>query len=214
MTGKKTLYLSILIIFSLLVFKWYFTIIKVNSTSMEKSLPHKTIALILKGNTKNFKNTIVVYEMNNQKFVKRIKGMPGDTIKINKLGIELHNEISLDKLGALSVSDKNENNFSGFNDRFLENYLVPFMGMSISLNSQNLSKYKHLIEIIEGCELTETASKYYLCGTELSKYIFPENTYYLMGDNRSHSKDSRYFGAIPKSKIIGKHLMTIYTPDN
>jgi signal peptidase I len=177
---------------------------------MEKTLINNTTALILKRNIKPFNDKIVVYEINNQNFLKRVKGKPGDTIRINKLGIEAHNEILQNMI--ISTPNRNIETFSEFNNRFLDNYVVPFKGLTIPLNKQTLSIYKHLIEIIEGCEFEEIENKYYLCNSKISKYTFPENTYYLMGDNRSNSRDSRYFGAIPASKIKGEYLFTLFTP--
>ncbi len=84
-------------------------------------------------------------------FVKRIVGLPGDTIIINKKGEVFNNNIKL--------------------------------------------KFKN---VVSGNE------------SVLIKYVVPENSFYLIGDNRDNSIDSRIYGSVNKNQIIGKVVYKIY----
>ncbi len=102
-------------------------------------------------------DALQVWNMNNDKlsmdtaFVKRIVGLPGDSIIINKNGEIFNNDI---KLNFENIISSNE--------------------------------------------------------TELINYIVPENSYFLLGDNRNNSIDSRIYGSVNKNQIIGKVIYKIY----
>ena len=82
---------------------------------------------------------------------------------------------------------------------------VPKMGETIKLNKENLPLY---IDVI----IKETNKS--LSAIELLKnYTFKNDYYFLMSDNRHNALDSRYFGFIPKTDIIGVYSSTIYSPN-
>jgi len=92
--------------------------------------------------------------------------------------------------------------------------IVPKKGMSISLTSQNYSIYKKVIREYEGLNIEEKHGSYFLNSHLINKYIFKHNYYFLMGDNRKKSFDSRFEGFIPEEKIIGKSQFILFSQNN
>lgn len=83
--------------------------------------------------------------------------------------------------------------------------VIPKEGMTITIDSTTLTLYGKMIERydynkdvkIEGDKLT-------IEGKEVTEYTFKQNYYFMMGDNRHNSLDSRYWGFVPEDHIVGK----------
>ena len=82
---------------------------------------------------------------------------------------------------------------------------VPKKGMAIPLTALNVAVYGEVIKNYEGNDNVEIKSgKITQNGKELSNYTFRQDYYFMMGDNRHNSADSRYWGFVPKDHIVGK----------
>ncbi|KQS26930.1 signal peptidase I [Dyadobacter sp. Leaf189] len=83
--------------------------------------------------------------------------------------------------------------------------LVPKKGATITLNAGNVALYADVIKSDEGnAGITIENGKILQNGKALERYTFRQDYYFMMGDNRHNSADSRYWGFVPKDHIVGK----------
>ncbi|MFK7756579.1 MAG: signal peptidase I [Flavobacteriales bacterium] len=91
---------------------------------------------------------------------------------------------------------------------------IPFEGEVVNLTLQNLPEYKRVIEAYEGNTLSVNGGKIFINGEETTTYTIKQNYYWLMGDNRHNSADSRYWGYVPEDHVVGKAVFTWMSKKN
>ncbi len=83
---------------------------------------------------------------------------------------------------------------------------IPEAGKTVALNKENLPLYKKVIGEYEGNDLKVNGDEIRINGQIATSYTFKQDYYWMMGDNRHNSLDSRYWGFVPADHIVGKPI--------
>ena len=164
-----------------------------------------------------------------ENYIKRGVGMPGDTLEIRHGQLYVNGKMS-DNPEKLQYKYKVITNGTSINriklrdlgmdadpdivpfdpehypwnvDNFGPLY-IPKKGDVVELNLKTLPLYSRIIEGYEGNELKVVDSLIYVNGKVVDRYEFKMDYYWMMGDNRHCSSDSRYWGFVPEDHIVGK----------
>ncbi|RED94938.1 signal peptidase I [Marinoscillum furvescens] len=90
---------------------------------------------------------------------------------------------------------------------------VPYSGMKLKLNDKLFYTYKGVIRKFEGVDLQYMDNRFFVNGQEIFEYEFKEDYYFMMGDNREDSNDSRYSQFVPERNILGRADRILFSND-
>lgn len=102
----------------------------------------------------------------------------------------------------------------------MKGFYIPKKGTTTPINPETLPFYKRLIEVYEGDEmgidntLTQNGTQVLLNGQAITEYTFKQDYYWMMGDNRHNSEDSRFWGYVPGNHIVGKPVLIFMSWDS
>ncbi len=166
---------------------------------------------------KNFKkNDILIFSKFNDTFIKRCVALPGDTVQLINGDVYINNKLiafSGSVINSPQPSSPDDFNIFIFNyykqkwtERNFGPYIVPKKNLEITLDDKLLKVFKEIIiEESKNINLQKLMGK---------RYQFKNSYYFMLGDNRLRSKDSRMFGPISEHAIIGKARYLLYSKNN
>lgn len=92
--------------------------------------------------------------------------------------------------------------------------LTPTAGLTVELTDETWKLYERTITVYEEQDVQRVADGTFVReGQPITSYTFQQNYYFLMGDNRDNSEDSRFFGFVPENHIVGKAVSLFYSLD-
>jgi signal peptidase I len=154
-------------------------------------------------------------------YVKRVIGLPGDTVEIINNVVYVNGRTFLEDNRHLSKKKReaitDNKIFSTKNHWNGKNYgpvIVPWKGLSVEVNYRNINiigplidrEYEKKVVSVEGSVIN-------IEGKPVRTYKFMQDHYFVMGDNRKISMDSRHWGFIPENLIIGKAELIYWSID-
>jgi signal peptidase I len=185
------------------------------SISMNKTLYEGDKVLLFK--TKAISNgDIVIFNHGEETFVKRCLGMPGQTVSVANDSVSINGKLLGNTYAAFDTTGFSNQRKSdplilinlgmNWSTRNFGPYLVPKRGLRLLLNEEYSGLYRDIIAAETHDSPDNIARKW-----NGKIYSFQSDYYFMVGDNRARSQDSRTYGAVPQNDLIGKAECLLYS---
>ncbi|MCE1190218.1 MAG: signal peptidase I [Ignavibacteria bacterium] len=156
-------------------------------------------------------------------YIKRVIGLPGETVRIQNKQVFINEEPLNDTsfLKFKNIHRRNDEYNSQifprgmeWNEDYYGPLCIPYKGMTVPIDFENFLKYRLLINREQGKEaIVWSDEKAWLNGVVVQNYTFGQNYYFVMGDNRDDSYDSRFWGLVPQQNISGRAVLVYLSVD-
>jgi len=154
-------------------------------------------------------------------YIKRCIGMPGDTVLIRNGMVFVNGARVLSPVHSRSdwrpshsIDDGGHRIFppgSGFTETEYGPIIVPFKGMEVAVDGTTLSRWRDLIMREGHSVAANDEGRVMIDGEFVERYRVEQDHYFVLGDNRSNSHDSRHWGFVPEENIVGEALFVYWS---
>ncbi len=159
----------------------------VNKLAYDLKIPYTTVHLAQWGNPERGDIVVFYSPQNGQRLVKRVVGLPGDTLAMDRNALTINGE-------RLTYAWLESQALAYLDDKLVKNHLFA---------SEDLSGRKHPVMLTP-----KQPSQ-----NSFAPVCIPDGHYFMMGDNRDNSADSRFFGLVDRQAIVGQALRIVISWD-
>jgi signal peptidase I len=159
------------------------------------------------------RNDVIIFNHPDEsgvQLVKRCVGLPGDTVTLCDGTLYINGEaITAPATVKMSETDYPVDFPLQSLGWTINNYgpvVVPAKGLSVPLDSANINLYRHIIRM-------EKEGNVQYPETSIEHYTFKTDCFFVLGDHRNNSIDSRYWGFVPEGAIVGKAVLVYFSRD-